>query len=158
MNSAPFTLNSDAELLATFHPKDQRSVVFHEDIAYPFTVENYYAWTESSRVYTYLIFKAEGWKHQMGIVFQRNGSGNAISPAGMCDWCHSFGASNEIGLLTTTLDRKTSGGSWLCLDLSCLEKIAENALMSRRNADKQIERLCNKMGEFIERVRNGRDS
>jgi hypothetical protein len=153
MTSHPFTLRSEADLLATFRSQDQESVVLPKHALYPVPVEHYYAWTEPSGVYTYIIFKRPDWEVPMGLVFQRNGSGSHFGPAGMCEWCHTPGASDEVGLLTTTVNRKLSGGTWLCLDLSCTQKIEERTGMGGANTERQTQKLCQRIGDFFKRVR-----
>ena len=152
MTSSPFTLRSDDDLLATFRTKDQRAVVLPKRGPYPVSVEHYFAWTEPSGVYTYLVFKRSDWEIPRGLVFQRNGKGNYHSPAGMCHWCHSTGPSDEIALLSTQIDSHTVGGAWLCLDLSCLLRIEEQAGLAGRPADRRIQKLMHKIGEFYQQT------
>ncbi len=153
MTSSPFTLRSDDDLLATFRAPDQKNIVLPKDAPYPFPVQHYYAWSEPSGVYTYLVFKRADWETPLGLVFQRNGSGSASSPAGMCDWCHHSGPSDEVGLLTTSIHSHAIGGTWLCLDLSCIQKIEDRAGRSGKMTDKLIQKLGKKIGEFYQRVR-----
>lgn len=153
MTSHPFTLRSNADLLATFKERDQKHVVFPKFSPYPFLTEHYYTWTEPSQVYTYLVYKQSNWETPLGIVFQRNGSGHTISPSGMCDWCHSQGPSNEIGLMSTEITARLSGGTWLCLELDCLQKIEEQTSVSGRHFEKRRQNLFRKIGEFYQRVR-----
>lgn len=152
MTSNPFTLRSDADLIATFKKQDQGNVVLPKRTRYPLAIEYYHAWTEPSGVYTYLTFKKSNWEIPRSIVFSRNGAGHASSPAGMCDWCHTSGASDEIGLLTTTLTPHSSGGTWLCLDLTCLLKIEEQTGLAGKSAEKRIDTLMKKIGNFFERA------
>jgi hypothetical protein len=154
MTSYPFTLRSDEDLLATFRKPDQKSVVLPQNAPYPIPVKYYYTWTESSGVYTYLVFKRGGYETPQGLVFQRNGSGSHASPAGMCDWCHHSGPSDEVGLLTTQVNSQVSGGTWLCLDLSCLQKIEAKTGSAAKNIEKLTQKLCKKMDEFYQRVRS----
>lgn len=153
MKSHPFTLRSDADLLATFRERDQKSVVLPKVSFYPVAVEHYYAWTEPSGVYTYLVYKQADWEIPLGLVFHRNGKGSALSPAGMCDWCHSYGASDEIGLMSVEISPRSSGGTWLCLDLDCLQKIEEQSGSNGKSSEKRMQKLFQKIGEFYHRVR-----
>ena len=152
MNSSPFTLRSDADLLATFRSFDQKSVVLPKWARYPLSIQHYYAWTEPSGVYTYIIFKRVDQEIPQGLMLQKNGAGSSHSPAGMCDWCHTSGTSDEIGLLTTTLTPHSTGGTWLCLDLSCIQKIEERAGVAGKNTDKLTQKLCKKISEFYARA------
>jgi hypothetical protein len=153
MMSSPFTLRSTDDLLATFRASDQKSVIPPPQISYPLAVPHYFAWTESSGVYTYLVYKRADWEVPLGLVFQRNGQGNSHSPAGMCDWCHHAGPSDEVGLLTTQINAQSSGGTWLCLDLNCLERIQQKTGAAAKNTPKLIQKLGQRIGEFYQRVR-----
>jgi hypothetical protein len=153
MTSSRFTLRSHADLIDTFRPEDQKSVVIPKGTPYPVSVEHYFAWTEPSGVYTYLVFKRQDWETPRGLMFQRNGSGSSSSPAGMCDWCHTSGPSDEVGLLTTTMTPHTTGGTWLCLDLSCLQRIEEQSGLAGKSPDKKIQKLMKKIGDFYQRAR-----
>jgi hypothetical protein len=152
--SSPFTLRSHDDLIATFRPKDQKSVVLPKFAHYPISVQNYFAWTESSNVYTYLVFKKPEWEIPMGLVFQKINSSNQNSPAGMCEWCHTPGRSDEIGLLTTSIHARKTGGTWLCLDLTCLEKIEERPGITPEKMDLAKEKVCARIGEFFQHVRD----
>jgi hypothetical protein len=153
MISTPFTLRSDLDLLDTFRSNEQTSVVLPKDSLYPIAVKHYHAWSEPSGVYTYLVFKRADWEAPFGLVFQRNGGGSSASAAGMCDWCHHSGPSDEVGLLTTSVSTHVTGGTWLCLDLHCLQRIEARTGSAAKNREKLIERLCKKIGEFYQRVR-----
>ena len=153
MKSHPFTLRSDADLAATFRERDQKSLVLPKFSPYPFSVEHYYSWTEPSGVYTYLVYKQSDWELPLGLVFQRNGKGSTLSPAGMCDWCHSCGPSDEIGLMSVEITAHLSGGTWLCLDLACLQKIEEQTGANANTRNKRVANLFQKMGIFYQRVR-----
>jgi hypothetical protein len=153
MTSNPFTLRSDLDLLETFRKNEQKSVVLPKDAPYPISVKHYYAFTEPSGVYTYLVFKRADWEAPLGLIFQRNGSGSTSSPAGMCDWCHHSGPSDEVGLLTTSVNAHVTGGNWLCLDLSCLQRIEARTGSAAKHVDKLTQKLCKKIGEFYQRVR-----
>jgi hypothetical protein len=151
--SSPFTLRSDHDVLETFRKTDQDSVIFLGNLHYPLSIQSYHTWTDPSGVYTYLVYKRQDWETPLGLVFQRNKPGASVSPAGMCEWCNSFGASNETGLMTTNINAKVSGGTWLCLDLSCAQKIQEMSGCTARAKEKRLEKLFQKIGAFYQRVR-----
>lgn len=155
MNQTSFTLRSEADLLATFREKDQDKVVFPKGTSYPFGIQHYFTWTDPSGVYTYLVFKRHDWETPIGLALQRNGEGNSMSPAGMCDWCHHFGPSDQVGLLSVIVNSKIVGGTWLCVDLSCIEKALEQSTYGKRSdvmVQKQIKKICSRIGEFYQRV------
>jgi hypothetical protein len=153
MNSSPFTLRSHQDLIATFRQSDQKSVIVPKGTPYPVAVDHYFAWTEPSGVYTYIVFKRSDWEIPRGLVFQRNGAGTHIGPAGMCDWCHHSGPSDEVGLLTTTMTPHSTGGTWLCLDLSCQQKIEAIAGFTGKQTEKRMQKLDKKIGDFYLRAR-----
>ena len=153
MTSSPFTLRSETDLIATFRDQEKDRIVLPKHAQYPVPVEHYFAWTEPSGVYTYLVFKRSDWETPLGLVFQRNGQGSHFGPAGLCDWCHTSGAGDEVGLLTTTLTPQSTGGTWLCLDLSCTQKIEERTGMGGKNTEKHIRKLCERIGKFYQRAR-----
>ena len=152
MTNHTFTLRSHEDLLATFRPRDQKQVTLPKHPFYPISVNHYYAWTDPSGTYAYLVFKRPDWEVPRGIVLQRNRSGAQHSPAGMCDWCHTPGKSDEIGLMVTSLSAHRTGGTWLCLDLDCQNKIEEKAGLAGKDMSIWIENLCKRISAFYECV------
>lgn len=153
MLSSPFTLRSDADVLETFRKTDQDSVILSRNLRYPLFIKHDHTWTDPSGVYTYLVYKRQDWETPLGLVFHRNQPGASASPAGMCEWCNSFGTSNEFGLMTTSLNTKVSSGTWLCLDLACAQKIEEIAGLNSKAKEKRLGKLFQKIGAFYQRVR-----
>jgi hypothetical protein len=152
LSSAPFTLRSEIDLLATFRDKDQQTVVLPKFADYPAFVRHYFAWSEPSGVYTYLVYKRADWETPIGLTFQRNGSGSRTSPAGMCEWCHHSGPSDEVGLMTVVMTPRSTGGTWLCLDLDCLNKLEALTAVNGKSFDKAVQKLGERIGEFYQRA------
>ena len=145
-------IKSESDLLRAFRPKDQKSVLPPAQAPYPLEARYYYTWSEPSGVYQYLVFQNEGWESPLGLVFQRNGLGSHSSPAGMCDWCHSYGASDEIGLLTTVLSSRKVGGTYLCLDLSCINKLEAQAALTHKSPEQLAQKLLKRIAAFYEKT------
>lgn len=150
--AAPFTLRSETDLIATFRDKEQDRVILPSFADYPSLVRHYFAWSEPSGVYTYLVFKRADWEKPIGLVFQRNGQGSHLSPAGMCEWCHHSGPSDEVGLMTVVMTPRSTGGTWLCLDLDCLNKLEALTAVNGKSFEKAAVKLGERIGEFYQRA------
>jgi hypothetical protein len=110
-------------------------------------VRDYLAWTETSGARVYLVFAPPGSRKPIGIIFRRDASdGSGISS--MCDWCHSYGSSSEVGLLTTDVNSKRRVGVHLCVDLRCKEKLEDAADRAGRHPIEYLERLRERMSRF----------
>lgn len=146
-----FDISSEEELLSFFRDRDQKRVILSRDLEFPMRVQYYFTWTESSGVYRYLLFKKPGWETPMGLVF-RQGSNTSPEGAtgGICDWCHTYGSSNQIGLLTTAVTSKRTVGMMLCLDLSCGEKIENAPSQSGKSPEARIVETCERIGSFFD--------
>jgi hypothetical protein len=68
----------------------------------------------------------------------------------MCDWCHAYGSSDEIGLLTAEASSKRRVGVHLCLDLRCGEKLETAANLAGRNPRVLAGRLVERMVRFAQ--------
>lgn len=149
-----FSIESEKELLDCFSYKDLKRVVAPLKIKYPVTSQFYYSWTESSGVYMYLVFKQPHWSQPKGFVFNRKQTGSDINNSRMCDWCHYYGPADQVGLVTLKSSSKETLGLFLCLDLSCMEKTETISYLAGKNFEKQSQKLCEKMGEFLDYVLN----
>lgn len=142
-----FLLEDDRALINAFRPRDRRLIEMPADVSFPFFVRDYLAWTETSGARVYLIFAEPGSRRPIGIIFRRDTSGGAPI-AQMCDWCHSYGSSNEVGLLTTDASNKRRVGVHLCLDLRCKDKLEDAANRSGHHPLPVLERLQERMFRF----------
>lgn len=145
-----FAINSEEELMSYFEEKEQKKVVTPLKVQYPFTNQYYYSWTESSGVYMYLVFKQPHWNKPKGYVFNRKQTASEPTNTRMCDWCHHFGPADQVGLVTMKANRQTTIGLMLCLDLGCMEKTETITMLSGRSFDKEAQKVCKRMGEFLD--------
>jgi hypothetical protein len=148
-----FSIISEEELVQSFRLRDQKKLVLPDGLKYPFNIRSYFTWKESSGVYTYLVFKAPNWDAPRGVAFKR--SSPAGEPTGgLCNWCHAYGPSDEIGMMSVAMDANTSQGYYLCQDLRCIEKIEEATTLSGKNPEKYIAELYFRMGKLFENISN----
>lgn len=145
-------LKSESELLNLFRPRDRKHIELPKNMQFPIQSEHYIAWSEPSGMHVYLVFNKPKWKSPAGIVFERTNSGNYAGPTNMCDWCHSYGPSDQIGLLSVSVTSRITVGKYLCLDLGCIERLDQAANLSGRSLDKMALRLRERMTTFYDEV------
>lgn len=146
----PFTISSKAEFLEAFHWKDQHLIHIPDKLQFPLAVDYYYSWIEPSGNYAFLVLKKPNWDIPKGLVFRRN-TGNPTT-SNLCDWCHSYGSSDDITMLTVKVDSKVTIGQYLCSKLDCIEKLETQMGSSGKRFEKLAEELCEKIGRFFERA------
>ncbi len=142
-----FRFETDRALIESFRARDRRVIEMPPGISFPFFVRDYLAWTETSGARVYLIFAAPSSRKPIGIIFRRDSPGGGLTSS-MCEWCHSYGSSSEVGLLTTDADNKRRVGVHLCLDLRCKEKLEDAADRSGRHPREALEQLRERMFRF----------
>ncbi len=146
-----FEIDNENDLLKTFPVKEQRRVVLPSKLVFPLRTQYYFTWVSPDGLYAYLVFKKPEWAGPKGVVFRGRNTG--VSPtAAMCDWCHSFGGSNEIGMMLTSVNPNRSVGMNLCLDLSCIEKTETIALIAGKNFEKLADKVCQAIVGFYEHI------
>ena len=148
-----FSIESKEELIQSFRPADQKKLILPKDLNFPLNVRSYFSWKESSAVYTYLVFKKPNWDLSRGIIFKRVGQGDAPT-GGLCGWCHSYGGSDEIGMLSVAMNSNVSCSYILCHDLRCIEKIEEASARSGKHPERAIHLLYSRMDNFFENLAN----
>ena len=141
-----FKLASEKALLDAFRPRDRRVVEAPRDTSYPFIVRDYFAWTQRTGGYVYVVICTPNGA-PTGMAFDRSGTGDP-SIAHLCDWCHSYGTGDQIGLLTTDLNSKKRIGVYACLDLSCAKKLEDEANRRGVSPLEPIQRVVEKMAKF----------
>lgn len=141
-----FRIVSEEALLAAFRPKDRRRLEPPAGIKYPHFVRDYFAWTEGSGFAVNLVFCVTGGV-PTGISFHRNGA-SAKGALSMCEWCHSQGSADQIGLLTADVNAKKRVGVLLCLDLGCRERLEDAALRSGRSPLEPTRQLLERISRF----------
>lgn len=146
-----FQLQSEAELLETFRLRDRKKVVLPKFLHLPLSVQYYFAWTEPTGLYVYLIFKKAEWEAPKGIVFRRDDKGSSISSARLCEWCHSYGPSDQIGMLSVKLTPRNIVGILLCLNLECLERLETSLNFSKKHFDRLALDVCERIARFYDR-------
>lgn len=146
-----FSIESEQHLIKCFRDRDQAKLILPSNLTYPFRVRSYFTWKESSGVYTYLIFKKPNWDLPKGLVFKRISS---EFMGGLCSWCNSYGSSDEIGMLSISVNSSVGFSYILCNDLRCIEKIEEAATLGGKNPEKWIHQLYDRIGSCFEGVSN----
>jgi hypothetical protein len=144
-----FRLETDRDLIHSFRPRDRRVIEMPKGVTFPLFVRDYLVWTETSGARVYLVFGTPGSRKPLGIIFRRDHEGGA-RVAHLCDWCHTYGSSNEVGLLTTAVNSKRRVGVHLCIDLRCKEKLEDAADRSGRHPREALEQLQQKMYRFAQ--------
>lgn len=142
-----FRLDSEDAVLNSFRPKDRATVELLKDMTLPRLVRHYLAWQHPSGGKTYLVFATPGGV-PTGITFETNGGGTGAPIPHMCDWCHQAGIGTSVGLLTAIVNGRKRAGVLVCTDLSCQQKIEEEADRQGRSAVPQMEKLVERMGRF----------
>lgn len=148
-----FAIVSEEELIQSFRPRDQNKLILPEGLRFPLKVRSYFTWKEPSGNYTYLVFKMPNWDTPRGIAFKRS-SAMAENAGGLCNWCHAYGGSEEIGMLSTAMNSNVSLSYFLCKDLNCIEKIEDMAVLSGKNPEKYISQLYQRMEKLFENLSN----
>ncbi len=146
-----FSLATKEDLIQSFRRQDQKKLLLPNNLTFPMGIRSYFAWKESSGVYTYLIFKRPNWDLPRGITFKRVGQGDAPT-GGLCGWCHSYGGSDEIGMLSVAMSSTVSCSYILCHDLRCVEKIEEAAARAGKDPEKIIHQLYERMDLFFQNL------
>ncbi|MBL7715536.1 MAG: FBP domain-containing protein [Bdellovibrionales bacterium] len=144
------SISSEAELLNSFRPHDRKTVYVPRGWQFPISQNYYLAWVEPYGVRTFLAFKEPQWKHLVGVSFRRDQQGSSVSAPGMCDWCHAHGTSDQIGLLTTRVSSNRRVGVNLCLDLSCIDKMADAAKQMGMDLDRMAAVHRQRMAHFCQ--------
>jgi hypothetical protein len=141
-----FKLESQAALLATFRPKDREVVELSQELRLPLLVRDYISWLQPAGSYAYLVFAiTKGLP--TGIVFDTHAGGDIAVPM-MCDWCHYSGVGTQVGLLTARVTSKKRVGVRVCADLSCKQRLEEEAERSGRSVLPQMEKMMGRVARF----------
>jgi hypothetical protein len=143
-----FQLQSEKELLNAFRSRDRKHVEPPKGTTFPLFVRDYLAWGDPYGVRVFLVFQARGAQRPIGIAFRRDQQGDKTLTSRLCEWCHSYGTADQIGLLTTDLDSKRRVGVNLCLDLRCGERLESEANRNGRSVLDNIKTLLEKMERF----------
>jgi hypothetical protein len=140
-----FKLDSEEDLLAAFRPRDRTLVERSREVTLPRFVRNYLAWTHPSGGRVYLVFAVPGGV-PTGIVFDTPSDGPAVPH--LCAWCHSTGLGGRVGLLTARVNSVRTVGVHVCADLSCQQKLEDEADRALRSVLPEMHRLLERIGTF----------
>jgi len=143
-----FQLQSEKELLNSFRSRDRKAVEAPKGTRFPLFVRDYLAWVDPYGVRVFLVFQTPGTQRPIGIAFRRDQQGDKTLTSRLCEWCHSNGTADQIGLLTTDLDAKRRVGVNLCRDLRCGERLESEANRAGRDALDDAKMLLGKMERF----------
>jgi hypothetical protein len=139
-------IRSAHELLEAFRPLDLRLFELPPETAYPLPVHGYTAWVEHGGARVYLVFEDPETGRAQGIIFQRDsGSHGHVQ---MCDFCHFFGAQDEVGLLVAEVTRRKRVGVYVCRDLSCGDRLEEAGDRLGRDTRQEHRRLLERIARF----------
>jgi hypothetical protein len=141
-----FKLDTEQQLLDTFRPKDAQLVQLVPEVMPPKFVRSYLAWKHPAGNYVFLVFAVPNGT-PTGIVFESNGGTSAAVPS-MCDWCHCYGIGAKVAMLTARLNAKKRVGVYVCSDLSCQQKLEDEADRAGRSVVPDLEKLIERMGKF----------
>lgn len=150
-----FLIRTEQELIQAFRPRERDVVQPPEGGRWPLVVRDYVAWVEPAGARVFLVFQDPESKRPLGIAFRRDTSGGSGQ---MCEWCHSLGTGDEIGLLTADRSSRKRVGIGLCRDLRCREKLEDAANLAGRSDELPKRQLMERMVRFarealgIERV------
>lgn len=140
-----FKIDNEADLVAAFRPKDRALIELSPGQSFPLIVRGCHAWTHPAGGRVFLLFAVPGGV-PTGVVFDTNGGGPHVPH--MCDWCHSLGPGAHAGMLTAQVNAKKRVGVHVCTDLSCKQRIEEEADRQGKSAQPMIDRLVERMGAF----------
>ena len=142
-----FRLVSEDALRATFRPRDQQSLLIPSDARFPQFVRSYWGWVDPSGAWAFVVFSV---RHgaATGIAFRRD----SPVPGAMCDWCHTFGPSSGVSLLTADRNSRKRVGVRVCADLDCQTRLEDAALRAGRSVVADTDVLLNRIGRFAEQA------
>jgi hypothetical protein len=145
-----FRLDSEQELLKAFRPKDRRHVEPPRGQSYPLYVPDYFAWTERAGFRVNVVFARPGSREPIGLAFQRDNQADKGLATRVCDWCHAYGSSMDIGMLGVDVTSKHHVAVLLCLDLRCKEKLETTANLAGRSTLELTHRVLERMHRFAQ--------
>lgn len=143
-----FRIETEKEFLNAFRSRDRKHAEPPKGTRFPLFVRDYFAWVDPYGVRVFIVFTAPGGKKPTGIAFRRDQGGDKNIAPHMCEWCHSPGTSDQIGLLTTDVDSKHRVGINLCLDLRCNERLETATNRSGGDVLDEMTKLHERIARF----------
>lgn len=147
-----FSIASESELVSSFRLRDQKKLMLPQNLPYPFNVRSYFTWQDPNGIYTYLVFKMPNWDMPRGVSLKRTVT-HGEPTGGICNWCHAYGSSDEIGMLSLNLNADVSVGYQVCQDLRCIEKIEESSARAGKSPEKNIDQLYQRIAKLFENMK-----
>lgn len=144
-----FRIRSEGELLGLFRTRDRKHVELPPGLTFPRATADHLTWVDPAGVRAFLVFRPEGARLPVGIVFRRDQQGGLPAPAAMCEWCHHSGTTDEIGLLTADVGARRRVGVHACLDLGCKRKVEDAANRTGRSALQAVRAVSSRMSRFV---------
>lgn len=142
-----FRIETEKELQQAFRPRDRRTLELPEGMRFPLFVRDYLSWTEPTGTRVFLLMPSPGNERKpVGIAFRRDAQGGG--GMSMCDWCHTPGAAQGVGMLTTDVNSKRRVGVHVCLDLGCQERLETESHLSGRHPREAMKPLMERMQRF----------
>ena len=145
-----FKLDSPEALTRAFRPKDAKALELPTGVTYPLFVRDYLSWAHPAGGRMFLVFAVPGGV-PCGIAFDTN-DGGGTSMANMCDWCHHSGSGTQVGLLTATVNARKRAGVHVCSDLSCNQKLNEDAMRTGNSVLPHMEKLIATIARFADQA------
>ncbi len=142
------------ELLEAFRPRDLRIFELPDESAFPLLVRDYRAWEETGGARVYLVYEDPHSGRARGVVFRQTKPGARAIVSHMCDWCHSYGSTAEIGLMTAEESARRTVGIMVCRDLRCRERIEEAGDLAGRDTNLAKRRLLERIARFAREALN----
>lgn len=142
-----FRIETEKELLQAFRPRDRGTLEVPKDLSFPLFVRDYLAWSDPSLTRVFLLMSAPGNERTpVGVAFRREPQGGgAVS---MCEWCHTTGSTQGVGMITTAVNSKRRVGVHVCLDLGCKERLETESHLSGLHPREVMKPLLERMRRF----------
>ena len=119
----PFKLDSEQELLEGLPPQGPPPRGAAAGAELPAPTCRTTSRGPSAGFHVNVVFARPGSREPIAIAFQRDNPGGEGLATRVCEWCHAYGSSMDIGMLSVDVTSRHRVGVLLCLDLRCKEKL-----------------------------------
>jgi hypothetical protein len=141
-------IRSAQELMRAFRPRDLRIFEVPDEDVFPLLVRDFRAWVESGGARVYLVYEDPAAGEARGVVLRRSESALHGTLGHMCDFCHSTGSADEIGLLTAEESANRTVGIVVCRDLRCGERVEEACNRAGKDVAEARRRIVERIARF----------
>lgn len=139
-----FRFATEEELRKTFRPRDRKTLELPVGLRFPLILRASLAWVDPTGVRAHGVFSTpEG---PLGLSFRRD----TTSGAALCDWCHSYGGQDQVGLVVCERSSKRRVGLWLCRDLGCVQRAEDAADRAGRNSQNARQDVLERVWRFAQ--------